>query len=389
MSEFSATTEFRFGEIEEKIGYVFNNKELLKQAFTRSSYANENSFCEDSEVLEFIGDSIVGMMVVKCLSKRYEVNHPNESHEATLQALIESGYDFNVDDFRRYNIRHDFECVLDESELSDMKIELVQRSTLAASIDQLGLEGHLLMSKSDVEGKVQEQASVKEDLFESIVGAVAIDSGWEMNKLERLVSHMMQMNRTIEEGRLGEEDYEDSLSKWFENHGENLTFDEAPCICKNLQYGVKVNLGMSMLCRDEYGYGLTQSGARRMAAKRAMKFIRKIGERAEAILKAVGKPDRERAINQLQELYQKGLIPKPEYTFSQLGVSESGNPEWECCCVIDGCYDSGGGYVCSSKSEAKKQTAFEALNYLRGYDLLQIFIKHGEYKEINNGGESR
>ncbi len=54
--------------IEEKIGYEFENKMLLQQAFTRRSYSNEHN-CEDNEVLEFIGDKVLDFIVVKILSE--------------------------------------------------------------------------------------------------------------------------------------------------------------------------------------------------------------------------------------------------------------------------------------------------------------------------------
>ena len=47
--------EMNFNFIEKQIGYTFENKELLQQAFIRRSYSKENGG-EDNEVLEFIGD---------------------------------------------------------------------------------------------------------------------------------------------------------------------------------------------------------------------------------------------------------------------------------------------------------------------------------------------
>ena len=50
--------------LEEKIDYCFKNKELLKQALTHSSYANERRInkCGDYERLEFLGDAILEMV---------------------------------------------------------------------------------------------------------------------------------------------------------------------------------------------------------------------------------------------------------------------------------------------------------------------------------------
>ena len=59
------TEEYTIGELEKKIGYQFRDKSLLKQALTHSSFANEQRInkLKDYERLEFLGDSILGMVV--------------------------------------------------------------------------------------------------------------------------------------------------------------------------------------------------------------------------------------------------------------------------------------------------------------------------------------
>ncbi|MCQ2387980.1 MAG: hypothetical protein MJ066_06025 [Clostridia bacterium] len=52
---------FEISEIEEKIGYSFKDKNLLRQCFTHSSYANEHNTV-DNEKLEFFGDSIIKLV---------------------------------------------------------------------------------------------------------------------------------------------------------------------------------------------------------------------------------------------------------------------------------------------------------------------------------------
>ena len=356
-------TENKFDatSIEKKIGYHFKNRFLLEQAFTRSSYSREDLNSEDNEVLEFIGDSIVGPIVVKQLVTHYQIG---SSIEEQIQSLIPT-------------VRRDFKCELDEAELSTLKIELVQRSSLARSTERFGLEEYLRLGKGDIVGNVKEQASVKEDLLEAIVGAVAIDSGWDMCILEELVKRLIDIEDLLENGGSHEEDYEKILNDWFAQKGKSLIFKEAAPICKNLKYAFCVDLGIDMLNYSAYGYGITENGARRMAAKRAVRFIEQTSDRASAIINAVGYPDLNRAVNQLQELYQKKLIPEPVYVFSKLGASSTGNPEWECVCTIEGIVEDSGGYICSSKNEAKKQIAFEVLNYLIGKDLKSLFIEHG------------
>ena len=60
--------EFIF--IQDQIGYQFKNLDLLQQAFVRRSYSQENGG-EDNEVLEFIGDRALDIVVVKYLVDTY------------------------------------------------------------------------------------------------------------------------------------------------------------------------------------------------------------------------------------------------------------------------------------------------------------------------------
>ena len=57
-------TKYSFEQLEEKIGYCYKNKELLKQALTHSSFANEQKInkSEDYERLEFLGDAVLELV---------------------------------------------------------------------------------------------------------------------------------------------------------------------------------------------------------------------------------------------------------------------------------------------------------------------------------------
>lgn len=57
-------------EVERKISYYFHNRDLLLQAFTRSSYSTQFGG-ENNEVLEFIGDRVLDMYVVKVIADRF------------------------------------------------------------------------------------------------------------------------------------------------------------------------------------------------------------------------------------------------------------------------------------------------------------------------------
>lgn len=347
--------KIKYLEIENKLGYEFNNKTLLLQAFTRSSYSAEHIEAESNEVLEFIGDSVLSAITVKHLSERY------------------SSIKFN----------NYFFSELKEDELSKMKIDVVKRSTLAIAIERLDLHNYLLVGKSDEKMGVQNEASVKEDLFEAIIGAIAIDSNWNFAIIETIILNILNIDEVIENGDADEVDYEKELEAWFAKNNKKISFEKREYRCGNLDYSVSVNLGMQMLGFEAWGYGKTEHGARKMAAKKALEFIGNATDRATKIKAEVGNPDRERAVNQLQELWQKKIIPEPQYSFIESEKSTSGNSLWECSCKIEGIYDSSGGYICESKAKAKKQIAYDALMYLVGCDLKLLFINNENCKGEN------
>ncbi|MCF0111321.1 MAG: hypothetical protein HUJ58_05445, partial [Erysipelotrichaceae bacterium] len=159
--------------IEERIGYEFANRDLLRQAFVRRSYSKENGGA-NNEVLEFIGDKVLDLVVVKLLAKEY-------------------GYMMSSLDVYDEEIHYDaFLSEYQENKLTEIKTNLTQKKTLAKCIDNLGIAGYLIMSKGDELNEVQKEASVKEDLFEAILGAVAIDSKWNMEEIEDTVHYMLQ-----------------------------------------------------------------------------------------------------------------------------------------------------------------------------------------------------
>ncbi len=127
--------EIDFITIESKLNYVFSNKELLIEAFTHSSYANEckNKF-SDYERLEFVGDSFIGAIV----SEYLYLNYPT----------------------------------INQGQLSKIKAFLVSAKLFAEIINNLDLVKYLQIGEA-LGGSVSDR--LKGDLFEGIIGAVYID----------------------------------------------------------------------------------------------------------------------------------------------------------------------------------------------------------------------
>ena len=165
-----STIEINIPEIEKKIGYTFTDKSLLIQAFTRTSFCNEVNPTarinhQSNEVLEFFGDGVLSVAIISFLLK-----------ECT----------------QRY--AHGIKTELTEGYFSNIKSKLSDKQNLSKSTKALGLEKYLQMGEGDAKLGIQNEPSVMEDLFESIVGAIYIDSNMSMDAVIKSVSGMLDMS---------------------------------------------------------------------------------------------------------------------------------------------------------------------------------------------------
>ena len=128
-------------DLETAIGYRFNNIQLLQNALTHSSYANErwhNSLLSN-ERLEFLGDSVLGMLVAEYLYRTF----PNRP----------------------------------EGELTRMRADMVCEQTLAAAANRIGLGSHLLLGHGEEQGGGRSRNSILADAMESVIAACFLDGG--------------------------------------------------------------------------------------------------------------------------------------------------------------------------------------------------------------------
>lgn len=154
-------------EIEKKLGYTFRDKSLIKQAFTRTSYCNEHpgENLQSNEVLEFFGDGVLSVTIISFLLEN-----------------------------RTERYRHGIRTELGEGDFSNIKSKLSDKTNLSRSIERVGLEKYLLLGEGDKKLGIEKEPSVMEDLFESIVGAVYIDSEKNMTSVARVVSNILDMS---------------------------------------------------------------------------------------------------------------------------------------------------------------------------------------------------
>ena len=128
-------------DLEAAIGYHFNNISLLQNALAHSSYANERwrSSLMSNERLEFLGDSILGMLVADYLYRTF----PDRP----------------------------------EGDLTRMRADMVCEKTLAKVANGLDLGEHLLLGKGEEQGGGRSRNSILADAVESVIAACYLDGG--------------------------------------------------------------------------------------------------------------------------------------------------------------------------------------------------------------------
>ena len=130
-------------ELEKAIGYRFKNITLLQNALAHSSYANErwHDSLRSNERLEFLGDSILGMVVAEHLYR----NFPDRP----------------------------------EGDLSRMRADMVCERSLAQIAERIGLGKHLLLGNGEEASGGRTRDSILADAVESILAACFLDGGME------------------------------------------------------------------------------------------------------------------------------------------------------------------------------------------------------------------
>ncbi len=171
--------------IERLIGYTFRDKSLLRQAFTRTSWCNERGGSyQSNEVLEFFGDGVLSLSIISLLLA-----------ECTERYV------------------HGLRTALTEGDFSVIKSRLSDKTNLSRSTAKLGLQRFLLLGEGDVKLGIENEPSVMEDLFESIIGAVYIDSERNMSTVTRVVNGMLDMS-VYTSGNAPKQSAKNALQEW-------------------------------------------------------------------------------------------------------------------------------------------------------------------------------
>ena len=127
-------------KLESKVGYHFLDSRLLDRALTHRSFSAFNN-----ERLEFLGDSVLGVIVSAILYRLYSDS--------------------------------------EEGELTRMRAQVVKKDTLAQIARRLQLGAHLKLGGSAAKGGGTENDSILADALESLIGAVYLDAGLEQAQI--------------------------------------------------------------------------------------------------------------------------------------------------------------------------------------------------------------
>lgn len=349
--------------IQDLIGYTFKNQDLLIQAFTRRSYSKENGG-EDNEVLEFIGDKALDLIIVKLLSEKF--GYYTKKFK-------------NWDKWGNIEYTGTYASELTEGELTEIKAKMVQKNALSDAIYNLDLEKYLIMNEGDKKNNVQDSPSVKEDLFEAIIGAIALDSNWDLTSIQESVEVMLNPDELIDSDEIN---YITEINEWTINEygivpryciinwSQSLSWYFRPnpsCICGDVNNATKYVCEIVLGDIKEHfaGFGPSKSLAKKEAAKLAYEYLEQ-KNLLFSIKNEIDNPNRNMAINQLETLSRRAYFSLPTYKFTEYH-DENGNPIWNCECHIEE-YDDYYWAESSSKKESKKDAAWEMLKYVLEID---------------------
>ena len=215
---------------EEILQYKFNNIKLLENALTHSSYANETHSAHGSnERLEFLGDSVLSIIVSEHLYKNFKK--------------------------------------LPEGELTKLRASLVCEKTLCMFSKQMNVGDYLLLGKGEANNHGNERPSILADAFEAILAAIYIDGGIDAAK-----KHVLRFIIPELENREYElfNDYKTALQEVIQrNPEERLSYvlidESGPDHDK--QFTVEVHLNSNVIGT---GVGKSKKQAEQAAAHQAL-----------------------------------------------------------------------------------------------------------------------
>lgn len=213
------------------IDYKFNNKEYILEALTHSSYSNENKDFQFNERVEFLGDSVLSIVISEYLFKN--------------------------------------ETTLPEGELTKLRANIVCEESLSEVSKKIELGTHMLLGKGEEATGGRERVSILADAVEAVIAAIYLDGGIESARKFVLT----QMDEIIQDSIKGRifRDYKTHLQEVIQSQGEtNIIYDLVEEIGPdhNKKFVMQVKLNDEVLGTGE---GKSKKEAEQSAAKQALR----------------------------------------------------------------------------------------------------------------------
>ncbi len=219
--------------LEKNLNYQFNNKELLLNALTHSSYANEaRRGITSNERLEFLGDSVLSVIVADYLYKNF--------------------------------------ASLPEGELTKLRASLVCEKSLCSFSRELQIGKFLRLGKGEEKNGGKERDSILADAFEAVLAAMYLDGGIEVARKHVMRFILDELKHTDDEVF---KDYKTALQEIIQRNPEEsvsyfLTDEKGPDHDK--VFTVEVRLNSNVIGT---GKGKSKKQAEQMAAKQALSLM--------------------------------------------------------------------------------------------------------------------
>lgn len=218
---------------EKNLGYKFNNRKLLENALTHSSFANENrNSLSSNERLEFLGDSVLSIIVSDYIYNKF----PD----------------------------------MPEGKLTKLRASLVCEQTLCKFSKELGMGEALRFGKGEMLSGGAERPSILADAFEATLAAIYIDGGMEPAKKHVLRFIKQELEHHTD---TAVKDYKTVLQEIIQKNPEEkisyvLVNESGPEHDKMFEFEVKLNSNTI-----GKGKGKSKKQAEQMAAKQALQLM--------------------------------------------------------------------------------------------------------------------
>ncbi len=221
---------------QEIIGYTFRDESLLILSLTHRSFTRATNVSHPAnERLEFLGDSVLGMVI----SHKLFEDHPE----------------------------------LREGELTKIKAMMVNETTLSNIGKKIGLNQCILMSPEEERSGGRERPSIISDAFESVLGAVFLDGN--LNPARDVILHLLYTNKIDILSDISQKNYKGELLEAVQAMGEGMprydvVSEEGPDHDKTFNLEVIVSNK-----KIGQGSGFTKKEAEQKAAAMALQYLKK------------------------------------------------------------------------------------------------------------------